>query len=159
MCVAGVMSLKSFVEMKITLNSFRFLITPILSFQGDIWEEFSLELMEWHILQPFCLIACNGNALYFPAKISTQFIIVRQMYNLLRHRRELGTGPLEHRLGSRALQQGPLNFEERNSFLPSNWSFRPFWLSLPTCNYQLIRARKNVSHLDQSRAVSLRGCL
>lgn len=48
------------------------------------------------------------------------------MYNILRHHGELGTGPCEQGLGSRALQQGPLNFKERNSFLPSNWSFRPF---------------------------------
>lgn len=48
------------------------------------------------------------------------------MYGSLRHRRELGAGPRERGLGSRALQQGPLNFKERNSFLPSNWSFRPF---------------------------------
>lgn len=81
------------------------------------------------------------------------------MYSILRHRRELGAGPYEHPWGSRALQQRSLNFKERNSSLPSNWSFRPFWLSLPTCNYQLIWVRKNVSHLDQSRAIPLRGWL
>ena len=48
------------------------------------------------------------------------------MYSIPRHRRELGTGPCEQGLGSRALQQGLLSFKERNSFLPSNWSFRPF---------------------------------
>lgn len=48
------------------------------------------------------------------------------MYNILQHHRELGAGPREHGLGSRARQQRPLNFKERNSFLPSNWSFRPF---------------------------------
>lgn len=36
-CVAGIMSLSSFVQMKIALNSFRFVITPMLRFQGDIW--------------------------------------------------------------------------------------------------------------------------
>lgn len=48
------------------------------------------------------------------------------MYNILQRHGELGPGPHEHGLGSRALYQGPLNFKERNSFLPSNWSFRPF---------------------------------
>lgn len=32
-CVAGVMSLNSFVQMKITLNSFRFVITPYSGFR------------------------------------------------------------------------------------------------------------------------------
>lgn len=36
-CVAGILSLGSFVQMKITLNSFRFVMTPMLWFQGDIW--------------------------------------------------------------------------------------------------------------------------
>lgn len=39
--------------------------------------------------------------------------------------------------------------------MPSNWSFRPFWLSLPTCNYWLIPGEENVSYLNQSSASSL----
>lgn len=39
--------------------------------------------------------------------------------------------------------------------MPSNWSFRPFWLSLPTCNYWLIPGKENVSFLNQSSASSL----
>lgn len=64
------------------------------------------------------------------------------MYNLLRHSRELGTGPRKHGLGSRALQQGPLNCKESNSFCLLIDHLDHFWLRLPTCNYQLIQARK-----------------
>lgn len=45
--------------------------------------------------------------------------------------------------------------KKETSFLPSNWSFRPFWLSLPTCNYWLIPGEENVSYLNQSSASSL----
>lgn len=77
---------------------------------------------------------------------------------MLAHGKELGADPLEHRLRSRARQQRPLNFEgkkKRTSFLPSNWSFRPFWLSLPTCNYWLIPGMENVRHLRWSSAARL----
>lgn len=81
------------------------------------------------------------------------------MYNICRHHRELAETHVSMAWEVGLFTRDPWTWKKGTPLCLLIGHLDHSWLSLPTCNYRLIQARKNVSHSDPSWAISLRGLL